>query len=396
MDFIAYLNFSSQLDSLKSRLQSTREPISLPRLAADVIKEEGLWGLWRGFPLPLITIAAVRSISFTIYTSTKRFVNNGTTFANRKDGFVGLDGEERITAGTSTMTSHINQAFQNGTGLGLFSTPSITNVALTSSIAGAASGAVVSIGSCPFELVKVRRQLEYQIARDRLERAERLRFLSMGKKFDPAMHASKNIMANYKPPGTWPAVKDIYREKGITGLWAGFRLHSGEFTSFDRNARADSYVTVRDTLGTALYFAEYDVFRYLLGRDPLTDRQGPVPEWAKGWLPISLIPFSAGAVAGVTSWALIYPVDVSVFRARRTASTFLTCIFSTTGNQGRKASTGVIARLTIVNLQTRTQQRVLSGLKGRPFLIQLSRLVRGRDEANPQPLLTGISRLYRG
>lgn len=71
---------------------------------------------------------------------------------------------------------------------------------------------------------------------------------------------------------------------------------------------------VRDTLGTALYFAEYDVFRYLLGRDPLTDRQGPVPDWAKSWLPASLIPFSAGAVAGVTSWALIYPVDVSLFR----------------------------------------------------------------------------------
>jgi solute carrier family 25 carnitine/acylcarnitine transporter 20/29 len=211
-------------------------------LAADVIKEEGLWGLWRGFPLPLITIAAVRSISFTIYTSTKRFVNNGAAFGNRKDGFVGLDGEERIAAGTSTITSHINQAFQNGTGLGLFSTPSITNVALTSSIAGAASGAVVSIGSCPFELVKVRRQLEYQIARDRLERAERLRFLSMGKKFDPAIHASKNIMANYKPPGTWPAVKDIYREKGITGLWAGFRLHSGKSTGFDCVSRAHNPV----------------------------------------------------------------------------------------------------------------------------------------------------------
>ena len=72
---------------------------------------------------------------------------------------------------------------------------------------------------------------------------------------------------------------------------------------------------VRDTLGTALYFAEYDVFRYVLGRDPLTDRQGPVPEWAKGLLPVSLIPFSAGAVAGVTSWALIYPVDVSCLHA---------------------------------------------------------------------------------
>jgi solute carrier family 25 carnitine/acylcarnitine transporter 20/29 len=207
-------SLSLQLDSLKSRLQSTREPISLPRLAAEVIREEGIAGLWRGFPLPLVTIAAVRSISFTIYTGTKRFVNNG---APVQSGFVGLDGEERITSGQSSIISQFQQAFQKGSGLGLFSTPSITNVALTSSIAGAASGAVVSIGSCPFELVKVRRQLEYQIARDRLERAERMR----------VKHAGKDLMADYKPPGTWPAVKDIYREKGITGLWAGFRLHSG-------------------------------------------------------------------------------------------------------------------------------------------------------------------------
>ncbi|KAJ9109112.1 hypothetical protein QFC21_000440 [Naganishia friedmannii] len=168
----------------------------------------------------------------------------------------------------------MNQAFHKGSGLGLFSNPSITNVALTSSIAGAASGAVVSIGSCPFELVKVRRQLEYQIARDRMERAEKMRALSLGQKFDPLTHTGKDFMAAYKPPGTWTAVKDIYREKGIT---------------------------VRDTLGTALYFAEYDVFRYLLGRDPLTDKQGPVPDWAKGWLP---------AIKAISRWTMIDAVNV--------------------------------------------------------------------------------------
>jgi solute carrier family 25 carnitine/acylcarnitine transporter 20/29 len=205
-------------------------------LAADVIKEEGIRGLWRGFPLPLVTIAAVRSISFTIYTSTKRFVNNGPT--KRKDGFLGIDGEERISTGTSSLTAQMNQAFHKGSGLGLFSNPSITNVALTSSIAGAASGAVVSIGSCPFELVKVRRQLEYQIARDRMERAEKLKALSLGQKFDPLTHSGKDFMASYKPPGTWTAVKDIYREKGITGLWAGFRLHSGESRSDPQESSA--------------------------------------------------------------------------------------------------------------------------------------------------------------
>jgi hypothetical protein len=72
-------------------------------------------------------------------------------------------------------------------------------------------------------------------------------------------------------------------------------------------------------MGTALYFAEYDVMRHWLGRkrDGTSSRegdgmvQGDVPDWAKGWLPKGIIPFLCGSFAGVTSWALIYPVDVS-------------------------------------------------------------------------------------
>jgi solute carrier family 25 carnitine/acylcarnitine transporter 20/29 len=104
------------------------------------------------------------------------------------------------------------------------------------------------------------------------------------------------------PPTTAQAVKMIIKSAGYGGLYTGWRLHF-----------------VRDTLGTALYFAEYDVMRHLLGRkrDGTSSRegdglvQGDVPDWAKGWLPKGLIPFLCGSLAGVTSWALIYPVDVS-------------------------------------------------------------------------------------
>jgi solute carrier family 25 carnitine/acylcarnitine transporter 20/29 len=104
------------------------------------------------------------------------------------------------------------------------------------------------------------------------------------------------------------AVRSIIARAGIQGLYTGWRLHF-----------------IRDTAGTALYFAEYDVMRYLLGRKRniesynaggkgrgREDEQGEVPEWARGWLPKSIIPFVCGSLAGVTSWALIYPVDVSV------------------------------------------------------------------------------------
>jgi solute carrier family 25 carnitine/acylcarnitine transporter 20/29 len=64
------------------------------------------------------------------------------------------------------------------------------------------------------------------------------------------------------------------------------------------------------------------VLRHLLGRKVnMSDveeggrrgreEQGDVPEWARGWLPKGVIPFLCGSLAGVTSWALIYPVDVS-------------------------------------------------------------------------------------
>lgn len=67
---------------------------------------------------------------------------------------------------------------------------------------------------------------------------------------------------------------------------------------------------VRDTLGTALYFMEYDAMRSMLGRSTYTLEQGATPPW----LPIhpSMIPFACGSLAGVTSWALIYPIDVCV------------------------------------------------------------------------------------
>ena len=64
---------------------------------------------------------------------------------------------------------------------------------------------------------------------------------------------------------------------------------------------------VRDTAGTALYFFEYDAMRHLLGRQR-SGEQGPPPPWLP--IPVSLIPFVCGSFAGVTSWALIYPLDV--------------------------------------------------------------------------------------
>ncbi|KAG8781564.1 hypothetical protein FRC15_008551, partial [Serendipita sp. 397] len=257
------------LDSLKSRLQASRTSITVPRLAANILREEGIAGFYRGIWIPLVTISAVRAVSFTIYNETK----------DKLHGPYGWSRERLLSVGAS------------------------------GAVGGALAGCLISIGSVrecdfhvskdvvltspqAFELVKVRRQLEYSIA------------------------AAKGIQI-VKPPSTWSAIKDIVRgangdkmggtgnsPKGITALWTGMRLH-----------------WLRDTSGTALYFFEYDSMRYLLGRLP-NGEQGPTPYWAP--IHASIIPFVCGSLAGVSSWAIIYPLDV---------------------------------------VKTKTQQRALSGLK---------------------------------
>ncbi|ODN77728.1 hypothetical protein L202_04870 [Cryptococcus amylolentus CBS 6039] len=346
------------LDSLKSRLQSSREKVSIPRLAAGVIKEEGIGGLWRGFPLPLVTISIVRTISFTIYSSTKRILNAVPALSDASRQSEEAAFGDRLDKGWGTGTGEASQKGPEvdeekvkdpwiGLRLGMFSGDNAKDIAITSMLAGGASGAVVCVGSAPFELVKVRRQLEYQIYRD--SRPEL-------RNFPPTPIPNSALpkgTAPFQPPTTIQAVRLILASSGPLGLYTGWRLHF-----------------IRDTLGTALYFAEYDVMRYYLGRAKKERRdgegggggfgddvQGDVPEWCRGWIMKGMIPFLCGSLAGVTSWALIYPVDA---------------------------------------IKTKAQQRALSGLPMRTPIEQLSRLVRGTDKSNPKPFLTGMARLYRG
>ncbi|KNZ78393.1 hypothetical protein J132_00756 [Termitomyces sp. J132] len=259
------------LDSLKSRLQTTRAPTTIPRLASIVYREEGVMGFYRGIWIPLVTISFVRAASFTIYTKTK-------------EGFRDYN---------------------------ILCRDSVIDAALTGGAGGAMSGALISCASCPFELVKIRRQLEFSIA------------------------ATKGVHLT-RPPGTLEVLKQI-KTNGFAGLYTGFRLHF-----------------LRDTAGTALYFFEYDGMRHLLGRKR-NGEQGPTPSW----LPMhpNLVPFFCGSLAGVTSWALIYPLDV---------------------------------------VKTKVQQRALAGEKYRGVFETLHRLIRGPDPNAPKPLLMGMARIYRG
>ncbi|KAG2054717.1 hypothetical protein BDR06DRAFT_982290 [Suillus hirtellus] len=253
------------LDSLKSRLQTTKTRMPVLKLAGIVYREEGVTGFYRGLWIPLVTISFVRAASFTIYSSTKEYCRKNNYFTGDRAS---------------------DAAFAGG-------------------LSGALSGSLISFTSA-------RAQLEYSIA------------------------ATKGVQM-VKPPNTIDAVREIFRTHGLSGPWIGFRLHF-----------------VRDTAGTALYFFEYDAMRHLLGRQR-SGEQGPTPAWLP--IPTSLIPFVCGSLAGVSSWALIYPLDV---------------------------------------VKTKVQQRALAGTPPKGVWETLRRLVRGPDPKDPKPVLAGIARIYRG
>jgi hypothetical protein len=97
------------------------------------------------------------------------------------------------------------------------------------SLSHAGTKLFLSFPSAAFELVKVRRQLEYSIAQ------------------------SKGIVL-VKPPNTLAAVGEIFKANGVSGLFTGFPLHFCEISL--SYAPPDftnlTYVLVRDTAGTAV------------------------------------------------------------------------------------------------------------------------------------------------
>ncbi|BGP22831.1 mitochondrial carrier protein, carnitine/acylcarnitine translocase [Rhodotorula toruloides] len=142
----------------------------------------------------------------------------------------------------------------------------VGSTALAGFLGGAASGLLLSVGTTAFEYTKIKLQLEYLIAM---------------KKGVP-----------YVPRGTIKGFLDLYRAGGVFGLYTGFRLHA-----------------LRDTLGTGLYFGMYDSAQHVIWNNPDVFEN----------VPTTLSTFVCGSVAGVSSWAAIYPVDLVKAHTQRNA-----------------------------------------------------------------------------
>jgi hypothetical protein len=138
------------------------------------------------------------------------------------------------------------------------------NNAPVSFLAGAASGAACSAFACPFEFTKLFQQL-YILMKSEL-------------------HLNPRRM----PKTTWDVAKQIRRQEGLFGLYSGFKFH-----------------LLRDSLGSALYFSVYETAKILL--DGFSAHDGTV---AGTGIPMGTISITlAGAMSGVFSWILVFPID---------------------------------------------------------------------------------------
>ncbi|KAI1817119.1 mitochondrial carrier domain-containing protein [Poronia punctata] len=131
-------------------------------------------------------------------------------------------------------------------------------------VAGATAGSGITLVSCPFELTKLSAQVSVLMAKQ--------------KNADPKKQA---IALSYHNKGTIKTLANIVKHRGFAGMYTGLNLH-----------------LLRDTLGTGIYFATYESSKQLLTTFSGTDAHKN---------PVAVL--VAGAMCGIVSWAMIYPID---------------------------------------------------------------------------------------
>ncbi|KAI9270551.1 mitochondrial carrier domain-containing protein [Phascolomyces articulosus] len=207
---------------------------SIKACVRQTYREEGIRGFFRGVLPPLVTVSIIKSISFSVYEDTKSFCKSRFPYLNRDE---------------------------------------LGPVMSISTFGGAVSGAFIATFSCPFELVKIQKQLEFlllqasSISTGATVVREKEKKLGW-KKFDAP-----------KATSSWCSAKEIIRLKGILGLWSGFRLHF-----------------VRDAIGTGVYFGGYETTKFILSGPERT--AGPMTQ------------FLAGGVCGILCWLAVFPIDL--------------------------------------------------------------------------------------
>ncbi|CAF9910972.1 MAG: hypothetical protein GOMPHAMPRED_007253 [Gomphillus americanus] len=189
------------LESVKTRIQSY--PDSFVNCVQKTFRDEGLKGFWRGVAAPLVSITAVRTLSFSVYQKAK--YKASATIG-------GLTGEDEPLIVVNRPGSIPNWG-----------------TILCFGSAGAAAGAASTLLACPFELTKNAMVISKQIASS-----------GVGTKAHP-------IRSSYQNKNTFLTARQIVRNCGVMGLYSGFQLQ-----------------ILRETFGTAIYFMAYESLKQIV------------------------------------------------------------------------------------------------------------------------------------
>ncbi|KAI8367535.1 mitochondrial carrier domain-containing protein [Radiomyces spectabilis] len=283
-------------DSVKTRMQ-TQPYASITACVKQTYKEEGIRGFFRGVIPPLITVSIIKSVSFSVYEQTKAW-------------------------GKKMYPETLNQN-------------TLQSTMAIATLGGCISGAFIATFSCPFELVKIQKQLEFLLQASSISTGVTVvrsapdhDVKSWPKStVNNTVGAGLPIAPTAKPPpaspsststsscstitstsissskalfsdtpvmnsipraqphtttitkrksstSSWHSAREIVRKKGFFGLYHGFGLH----------------------FGTGVYFGGYETTKYLLTRQ--NQAAGPLTQ------------FVAGGVCGILCWLVVFPMDL--------------------------------------------------------------------------------------
>jgi len=258
-------------------------------------ESEGLRGFYRGVGPPLITISIVKSISFSVYNRSKNVIDR-------------------------YLDPH-----------------SLSGLTVSSSAAGAVSGYLSAIISCPLELIKMQRQIEQLLIRQssitasiNAETAKQAAAKATKEAAKEAAKASKEAAKASKEAAkaaakaskeaakaaaksatksatksaakqtTTNVVKKSIPNSIFKGQYSSTSLQTG-INIFKANGirglyRGFLFQGFRDALGTGSYFCAYEITKKLLTMGNKESNH--------------VTHFFAGGLAGIASWICIFPVDL--------------------------------------------------------------------------------------
>jgi len=217
--------FGHPLDLIKVRLQTQNEYKGTFDCLYKVWKNEGIIrGFYRGLLPPIVNLTFLNSLSFGSYSQIKIWLSY----------YTGL----RID--TSSESTSFSPAYF---------------------IAGGMTGSLAGLFSTPFEMVKIRMQLD-------------------------------NISTR-RFTGSFHCVRTLYREQGLLYLYTGFRVN-----------------TLREVLFGSVYFGSYEHLKHLFYRAfsllslEITHMDKEIVSWQS-----SLAVLCAGGISGMSAWLISFPLD---------------------------------------------------------------------------------------